>query len=114
MQGDDHGTCSVRGITGWRHHPQSRDDSRARGGARRSLAALSMPILRKRSLTLLRPVIVIKLRPLRPGCFRFMVVAEAEHSGIIRAGARFVEAMATASVRKSSDHHIMRRGSLLS
>jgi acetyl-CoA carboxylase carboxyltransferase component len=30
----------------------------------------------------------------------FMVGAEAEHSGIIRAGARFVEAMATASVPK--------------
>jgi 3-methylcrotonyl-CoA carboxylase beta subunit len=30
----------------------------------------------------------------------FMVGAEAEHSGIIRAGARFVEAMATATVPK--------------
>jgi acetyl-CoA carboxylase carboxyltransferase component len=30
----------------------------------------------------------------------FMIGAEAEHSGIIRAGARFVEAMATASVPK--------------
>ncbi|MDI1240586.1 MAG: carboxyl transferase domain-containing protein, partial [bacterium] len=30
----------------------------------------------------------------------FMVGAEAEHSGIIRAGARFVEAMATAAVPK--------------
>src|SRR6185295_8281484 len=30
----------------------------------------------------------------------FMVGAEAEHSGIIRAGARFVEAMATAPVPK--------------
>jgi len=30
----------------------------------------------------------------------FMVGTEAEHSGIIRAGARFVEAMATASVPK--------------
>jgi 3-methylcrotonyl-CoA carboxylase beta subunit len=31
----------------------------------------------------------------------FMVGAEAEHSGIIRAGARFVEAMATATVPKT-------------
>ena len=30
----------------------------------------------------------------------FMVGTEAEHSGIIRAGARFVEAMATATVPK--------------
>src|SRR5204862_7489036 len=30
----------------------------------------------------------------------FMVGAKAEHSGIIRAGARFVEAMATATVPK--------------
>jgi len=30
----------------------------------------------------------------------FMVGADAEHSGIIRAGARFVEAMATAAVPK--------------
>jgi acetyl-CoA carboxylase carboxyltransferase component len=30
----------------------------------------------------------------------FMIGAEAEHSGIIRAGARFVEAMATAAVPK--------------
>ena len=43
-----------------------------------------------------------------------MVGAEAEHSGIIRAGARFVEAMATAKVPKIvlTVNHASRRGLL--
>ena len=54
----------------------------------------------RKSPTSSRRVTGGKRRCLHPGCFGIHDRVGAEHSGIIRAGARFVEAMATALVPK--------------
>ena len=95
------GDARIDGHPGRRHRQPARPDQGTRRARSRASAASSTPRARRRSRSSSTaataqgiPLLFVQ------DVSGFMVGPEAEHEGIIRAGARFVEAMATARVPK--------------